>query len=147
MGPEVCSWCGSEDTCALIGVPFCYFHSAIMKIKKFLVLQFKKCSKWKAGSRPWKSRQVWLPSQACTWKWVKSSPVWRKHHQQSVLKDDGAEWLLSPAIMVQYEQQYKACMQPKQSLQLCHLYDISEYFLRWSNCKGWCLKFLWEKCY
>lgn len=58
MGPEAYSWCGSEDTCAHTGIPFCYCFSATMKIKKFPVLWFDKwetghtlCSKWKSGFR------------------------------------------------------------------------------------------------
>lgn len=59
-------------------------------------------------------------------KWGKSSPSRRDNHQQSVLKVDDAEFLLSPAVLVQCEQRYKTCLRPKQSLQKRHLYHIPE---------------------
>lgn len=153
MGLEACSWCGSEDTHASTEIPFCYCTSVAIKIKRFQVLWFEKqkaghmlCSKLIAGSRV----QTFFGKtdrSACsdepvssvgnlprlpkgyTGKWDKSSPVRRDQHEQPVLKDDGAEWFLSPAIMVQYKQQNKVCIQPKQSLKWCNLYNITERIL------------------
>lgn len=137
--------CGSEDKHAPITIPFSYCLPSPMEIQIFPVLWFEKWnsrqtlySKWiHIPVFPWQTdlcaqlklhSAVNLPRlpKGYAGRWGRASPSWGEHHQQSVLKADGAELLLSTAILVQDEQQYKACVQPKQSLQRCHLYDIPE---------------------